>query len=433
MSFDRTLRALRAQRVAREWVVASRTRRVATVEHGARELRREDEHARVTGVVHRDLTTGRGSGRFVVEGDERNDALDRALVQAAIAVGPAWSMAPPAAAAHVALDDAALGPDLEVAAEAITTLVFDAIRAPHLIALAGGALELVDVTAIVTHDDLRLASSHGQDARWTASTIELRARLRRGDRTTELHTRTRQRGGLALTALVAEAAERLGARDAGPPPAGRYPIVLRLAALAPVEGLGLWAALVAQADAGTVRRGLSRYRPGQPIVAGADALGEPLTIASDGTLPFGLASAPLGDDGEPVRRFTLVERGKAAELAYDLREAALAGAHPNGGVRNLVVEPGASPAGALVASDDGPVLDVASLAWLDLDPATARFSAGVEFGLLRDGDRQTPVTGAVIRGDAIAALATARRAAEVSTRGAYRGPVALRLAPLSVT
>lgn len=433
MSFEQALQALRGQRVAREWVVTARARRSATVEHGERELRRLDDHARVAGVVHRDLTTGRGSGRFVVEGDARTLAIDRALVQAGVAVGPSWSMAAPAAPARVALDDAALGEDLEAAAEAITTLVFDAVRARRVLALAGGAIEVTDVRAIVTRDARRVASSHGQDARWTATAIDVHARLRRGDRATEIRARARQRGGLALTAIIAEAAERLATADAGPPPAARYPIVLRLAALAPLEGHGLWAALVAQADAATVRRGLSRYRPGQPIVAGADTVGEPLTIASDGTLPYGLDSAPLGDDGEPVRRFTVIARGKAVELASDLREAALAETQPNGGFRNLVVEPGASPAAALITSDEGPVLDVASFTWIDVDPATGRFAAGIELAHLREGDRAVPVTGAVVRGDSIAALASARRAAEVTTRGGYRGPVALRLAPLPVT
>jgi PmbA protein len=432
MSFDGILRALKAQKVAREWVVASRTRRTGVVEHGARELRRVDEHARIDGVVHRDLATGRGSGRFVLEGDDRIDALDRALAQAAAAVGPAWRLAPPAAAARVDLDDASIDADLDAAAETITTLAFGAARQARLVALAGGAVTIVDAVATVSRDELRVATSHGQDARWTATELELELRVQVRGRATSVRIRARRRGGLELAAALAEAVERLGAADAGPPPPGRYPVVLRLAALAPLEGFGLWAGFAAQADAARVRRGLARYQPGQPIADGAVARGEPLTISSDGTLPYGLASAPLDDDGAPVRRFTLVERGRAAELAFDPREAALAGARPNGGVRNLIVEPGASPAAALITSDDGPVVDVASLAWLDVADSGA-FSAGVEFGWLRTGDQATPITGAVIRGDAIAVLAAARRAAEVSTRGVYRGPVAIRTPPLAVS
>ncbi len=434
MSFEQALQALRGQRVAREWVVTARARRSATVEHGERELRRLDDHARVAGVVHRDLTTGRGSGRFVVEGEARTLAIDRALVQAGVAVGPSWSMAAPAAPARVALDDAALGEDLEAAAEAITTLVFDAVRARRVLALAGGAIEVTDVRAIVTRDARRVASL-ARPGRALDRDRDRRARAAAPGRSRDRDPRARAPARRPRADRDHRRGRRAPRHRRCRAAAGgaRYPIVLRLAALAPLEGHGLWAALVAQADAATVRRGLSRYRPGQPIVAGADTVGEPLTIASDGTLPYGLDSAPLGDDGEPVRRFTVIARGKAVELASDLREAALAETQPNGGFRNLVVEPGASPAAALITSDEGPVLDVASFTWIDVDPATGRFAAGIELAHLREGDRAVPVTGAVVRGDSIAALASARRAAEVTTRGGYRGPVALRLAPLPVT
>jgi predicted Zn-dependent protease len=345
-------------------------------------------------------------------------------------------MATPAAPAQVATADPALGEHrVDDAAAAIAAACEAAARtaAPALTRLAGGDVAIAELAVEVVRERVDVGTSQGLHVRWDATEARVALLLVSGNRTTWARARARRRADLRLAELLATAAERLGGlAQAGPPPPGAYPVVLRLAALAPDDGtLGVWAGFAAQADAALVRHGLSRYRPGHPVADGAAADPEPLTITSDGTLPYGLASAPLGDQGEPVRRFVLVERGVARELAFDQREAGLAGERPNGGVRNLVVAPGATPAAALAVG--GPVLDVASLAWVELDPRTAQLSAGVEYGTLRDGDRAQPITGAVIRGDAIAALAHGQRSADTAARGAYQGPIAIRTPPMDVS
>ncbi|MCX5745310.1 MAG: hypothetical protein NT062_22770, partial [Proteobacteria bacterium] len=90
------------------------------------------------------------------------------------------------------------------------------------------------------------------------------------------------------------------------PIAGPCALVIGPDALLPGGGYGVWEIFAALADSVVDRQGLTRYRLGSPIAAGAETLAEPLSITSDGALDFGPRSAPVGDEGEAVRRFPLV-------------------------------------------------------------------------------------------------------------------------------
>ncbi|HTJ46822.1 MAG TPA: metallopeptidase TldD-related protein [Kofleriaceae bacterium] len=429
-SIDALVSALRGRREVDEWVAAARARSITIVRHGAgSEERRTDDRTEARATVHRDLPAGRGTARVRVIGGAIGPALDDAIARAVFGVGPPWQMAPPAAPAQVETSDPALTAD---AAEQIATRAYAVARTPEMTRLAGGKVEVDDVAVEVARERVDLASSQGLHVQWNATEAHVVVTIRATGRTAIARARSRQLESLGVNAAIASAAEQLGARAAAVAPVpGAYPIVMRLDALAPCDGtLGVWAAFAAQADAALVRQGLSRYRPGHPIVEDATQVAEPITIVSDGALPFGLASVPVGDEAEPVRRFTLVERGVAREVAYTQREAALAGARPNGGVRNLVVDGGATPASSL--AQGGPLIDVASFAWIEIDPRTAQLSAGIELAYLRGDHGATPITGGVIRGDAIAALARAVRSSETATRGAYQGPIAIRTPPLEL-
>src|SRR5205814_212917 len=171
---------------------------------------------------------------------------------------------------------------------------------------------------------------------------------------------------LDLDVAIAAAAADLGllARARAPKP-GPCALVLGPDALLH-GGLGVWDAFAAQADAVVERQGLTRYREGSPIAPSADRVADPLTIDSDGALDFGTRSAPIGDEGDAVRRFALVDRGIAAGLGLAPREAALRHRDPNGGVRNLVVATGAW-AGEPPA---GRVVEIHRLRALAIDPYT---------------------------------------------------------------
>jgi hypothetical protein len=243
----------------------------------------------------------------------------------------------------------------------------------------------------------------------------------------------RRLADLELDAAFAAASADLGAvASAGAPHPG--PCALRLGADAMVAdgALGVWAPFAEQADAVTERQGLTRYRVGGPIATGAAQIAEPLTITSDGALDFGLRSAPLGDGGDAVRRFAIVERGIAAGLGLSLREAALRRRNANGGVRNLVVGGGSWSGDPRDLGGVGDaarrVIDVHRVRSLAIDPYSGEAVLELGLAIERVGDAARPFVGGTVRLDLIDALARARRSATIIRRGAYVGPDAVLIA-----
>jgi predicted Zn-dependent protease len=193
--------------------------------------------------------------------------------------------------------------------------------------------------------------------------------------------------------------------------------------------------IVAQADGTAARQGLTRYQPGQSIFGDRELAGDPITIESDGSLAHAWNSQPFGDLGEPIRRFTLVRRGRAAGLALDLKEAALRKEPPNGGVRNLMVSPGRASFDALLTAATAP-LEVEELSWLEADPRTGRVVAEISLAHVRNGaggrSGRRPVTGGIIVGNVFDWLARARLSSETMLRAWFRGPRAIAISGVDV-
>lgn len=408
-----------------DWSVIERVIRRGTARPGAGYHRIDDE-VRIDLVMHHDVGRGRGTGEVELTGDHDDDPvvlIAEAESRALAMVGPAWTTPPPAAPAKVDLADPAL--DDITAATAATAL--------------GGLPAGTDAEAIVERVAVRIATGgvSGRElaARWTETRVRVRALIERDGRSLELVAEARRIADLGLDVRVGRALAELSDRATATAPApGTYTVVLRAAAHAH-DGYGIWGALVAQADGALVRQGLSRYKLGDEIAPRAALADEPLDVHSDGTVPFGIRSAPAGDRGEPVRRFAVVERGVARGLALDQREAALAHREPNGGIRNLVIGTGATSLADLIApAGTATIVDVDRLAWLDLDPRTglavARIAAG---GLRTVAAGRTPISGGTLRFDAIAAVAAARRSRDQVTEGAVAGPAAIRLDGIQLT
>ncbi|MBL8627720.1 MAG: hypothetical protein JNK64_40930 [Myxococcales bacterium] len=386
------LDALRARRDLADWSV-----RVVTAQRAWRRLgelagRGTATGATLTVTLHRDAPAGRGTASFTVAaGADARPLLAMAVARADAALGPSWASPAPAAPARVDTSDPDVAADPAGAVDAL------------LAALPAAELATADVTAEVA--DVELVTRRAQRAAWRETAVTARATLR-GAASAAIDARARRAADLDLAGALTRAR---ATPTAAPLPPGRYPVVLTAAALLHGDR-GLLAAFVAQADPRLERQGLVRYRPGQAIGAAAT-----LTLTSDGTLPFGWYSAPLGARGEAVRRFPLVNRGVAVGLGLDDREAALRGELPNGGVRGLVVPPGDADDDQLRA-DGALVID--ALDWLEVEPTTGWFRAG--FG------------GGTLRGDAIDLLGRARTSRSVWSTPTYRGPALWHLGPVAV-
>jgi predicted Zn-dependent protease len=320
--------ALRDRRVG-DWVLTERRQQLAVVDARA-QLRRREARTRWTLVVHDDVPNGRGSARVTIDavGGRPHDVVEQAMAIAEASIGPAWQSAPLAAPAKVLLDDPAIA-HAELAD--VATELAHTVRAPD------------NATAHVTvlREQVETQTHGGLHAAWSATWLRGGAMVAWGGRSLEVVREARRVVDLDLgEAILAAAADVRALAGAGVAIAGPCAVVLGADALLHGGGFGVWSVFATQADAVLERQGLTRYRVGAEVARGADAIDEPLAIASDGALDFRTGSAPMGDAGDAVRRFAIIDGGIAAGLALTPREAAFRTEDPNGGVRNLVVAPG---------------------------------------------------------------------------------------------
>ena len=409
-----------------EWVIqrSNVTRRWRQL--GATAATGDDIDAGTRVIVFRDLASGRGSASFQLT-DELDDAVadlaEAAADRAASGTGPAWSLPPAAAPAQVAVADRDLARDLAGGVDAVVEQIASGLAKGYRIATARIAAERIE-TAVVTRG--------GFASTFISTLITARAAIAAGDsgpgEIERVSLRARRSADLGIAKALADATARLAdRRTSGPLAAGTYDLLLLEDAITAEAGdgpdradhFGWFSPFVAQASGSAARQGLSRYQPGQSVFGDIEPTGDPLTISSDGTLAFGIRSAPFGPHGEPIRRFDLVRDGLAAGLSLDLREAGMRKRTANGGVRNLVVGAGRDPASTLAESA---TLEVTELRWLDADPSSGKLAAEIGLGFSRTDSERKPITGGILTGDAFDLFARARLSSDTMFRGWYKGP-----------
>jgi predicted Zn-dependent protease len=404
------LNVLGRRRLA-DWVLVEREQDLASVDEHTR-VKRAERRVLWQLTVHFDSPAGRGSSYVTIDAVDgaADAAVDQAIALAQASIGPAWLSRSLAAPARVKLEDASL--------EKRTTIDISA-------GIAKNVARPADVSARVSvlRENVNLVARQGLRTAWTATLLRADALVISGKHSLLVEREARQLSALDLDGALGQAKHDLDLlAKAGAPSGGACVLVFRADALLH-DGLGVWAAFASQADAVVERQGLTRYRERTPIAPGAEQVAEPLTITSNGAIDFGVLSAPLGDHGDAVRTFKLVERGVAAGLGLTPREGALRGRDPNGGVRNLEVATG-SWSGAIEAAG-ARVVEVRRLRSLSIDPYTGDASLEIELGVEHGKSAAKPFRGGSIRIDLIDALAKAKRSATEITRGAYKGPDAV--------
>ncbi|HKE20487.1 MAG TPA: metallopeptidase TldD-related protein [Kofleriaceae bacterium] len=418
--------------------------------------------------------------------DHARRLVTRAAERASMALGPAWALPAPAAPARVTVADRDIVADQEGVLDramaelrkasrpgaAVGSAHIEVARTWHRAETSRGFISQYEATA-ATYDLAvggRALVERVRGRARTGAQMALSRRVADAARRAEKRAAARPLEPGRYDLLLRQAA-------IAHPRAG-----LDLPSSA--ADFGWFAPMVAHASAEWVRLGISRYQPGQPIfaavadsasaaaqlgvgsldgagsgrvarggpggsgattraraarahssggAAGAGRVGgrpagegegvDAFTLESDGTIDFAPMSAPFGDLGEPVRRFDLVRDGVAAGLALDHREAALARMAPNGGVRNLVLAPGATAAATLGQPGQRHLLDVAELDWIDADPRSGVLTAAIGLAHVRGA----PVTGGLVVGNAFDLLGRARLSSEMAMLSWFRGPIAIRI------
>lgn len=406
------VRALDRPRTIADWVLIERTQELGAFDQ-ARDATRREQRTRYTVIVHHDVPSGRGTARLELCGSagRASEVIDQAVALAMTAIGRLWKSIPPAAPAKVAV----LDPEL-------ATGELD----EHARRIVAGAAVPGEVTATsqvtVQRERVQVLARSGFHADWIASSIRAETLVVHGTRSLELARESRRIADLGLAeALTVAHGDLVQLAGAGKPTAGRCDLVLEADALLYDGALGVWTIFATQADAVLEAQGLSRYQIGSPIVPGAEAIDDPIRIHSDGAFDHGTRSAPVGDDGDAIRRFPLIERGICVGLGLSAREAAFRRKDPNGGVRNLVVAKGRwterDPARRTVL--------VRRLRSITVDPYTGDASLEVGLAIDHKGTTQQAFSGGTMRLDLVAALAHAKRSANLLRRGPYVGPAAV--------
>ena len=392
-----------------DWVVIQRDQELAVIDDG---VQRTEQRTRWQLTLHADTPAGRGTAHLAIDANEQDPdkLVAEAAVLARLSAGPAWATIPPAAPARVELADPALATGEPIAA---------AMALAKLVPRRPGAA--INARVSLLREGVSVQARQSFHTEWSATLARVDALVTQGAHGLAIAREARRGDQLEIAAAVDDAIADLR-RLAAAVPYKPGPCAVILTADALLHGeLGVWEAFVSQADPVVARQGLTRYHEPSAITDGAENVAEPLTIASDGALAFGVRSSPLGDEGDAVRKFPLVTRGLAAGLGLTPREAALRQRDPNGGVRNLIVEPGSWD--ERVAPDQVRVIEVRRLRGLEIDPFTG--DADLELALAVDRATGAPFAGGTLRLDLIDVLAKAKRSARTIRRGPYVGPAAV--------
>jgi predicted Zn-dependent protease len=410
----RSLARALAKRAPADWVVLQRDQELAVVDDQG--LQRAERRTRWQLTVHADTSAGRGTAHVAIDAldGDPDKLVDDAIAFALASTGPAWATIPSAAPARV-----------DVADPAIITADPTALAEGVLRATKRPAGATVTARVAVLREHVNVAGRSGFHTEWLATRLDADAVIAVGAHSLAVQRAARRVDSLGLDGALADAIEDLQKlASAGAPAAGPCALVLGPDAMLH-GGLGVWATFETQADAVVARQNLTRFYEQAPIVPGADQIADALTIGSNGALPFGVRSTPMGEDGSPVRKFTLVEKGVAAELGLSPREAALRHREPNGGVRNLVVSLGNWSEQLEVTR--GRLVEVRRLRALEIDPYTGEANIEIALGLDHGPNRSapTPFAGGTLRIDLIAALAFAHRSTKRIRRDGYDGPGAV--------
>jgi predicted Zn-dependent protease len=388
------------------------------------ERRTADETLEVSVFVANGELVGR-STISLVPGDEGilGRKIDEAVYMAGLGGDAPWKLPGAGSMPKVEVYDPALA---DARSRATSREIVEAWRAT----VAGqrgvrpSSMELFCAENWVTLENSAGLVAHASATRVSMLTLVLAD----GDHVSERYSweERRRAADLDVHAIVARAAEE--ARDltrAVEPPSGQYPVVIDAeeirALLSPIE--------INSSAAGLYRKS-SRFETGKPLPIEVNG-GEPVTVISDATMPFGLGSYVFDESGVAGRRVEIVKDNVFVRPWGTKQYADYLQIESTGNFANLELPAGRTPLAELTAGD-GPVLYVRSFSDLSPDQSRGNFASEIRVGYLYEKGVRKPVKGGTVSGNVFTALGTARASKETVFLGRYLGPTAIRLEGLTV-
>lgn len=426
---DAIVRALRRNEGVHDWQV----RKTRIAKHELYIIGEDVETARAGLTESADVTLyhdhdgkrGEATLTFVPgELDDGDARIDRGVFRASMAGNPPHRLPGPFQQPDIQVRDPVLAGDPDGIIDGWRRSLVATVKDELLVRLSAAEF-------FVYEEEFDFLNSQGASYSYPATRafIEFVLLSRDEDKESENYHSVRVRSAADLN-LAAVARDRAAlARDmlrVSLPKTWTGPVVISGEPLA-----GLFEPFLSRANAEPLYRHIFQTKIGDSLLREQEVRGDPLNLAVDPTLAFGLASAPADGEGLPARRLEILRDGRVQNIVAAKRFADYLGLAPTGTSGNTVVAAGSTPESELLR---GPAYHLVSFAGLYADPMTGEFVSEIRLGyeVDQDGSRR-PVKGGSVSGNVFDAFAACRMTRETCKVGSYFGPHAIRFDKLVIS
>lgn len=356
--------------------------------------------------------------------DDLDDRIERGVFMASLTGNPASGLPGPADYPSVPLQDPILVRDpWRIIDEWCSAFRESLARDPDV--------RLSSAEFFVTREDTEFRNSRGASASYPATRVLVEMVLLSGNGTKSsenYHLVTvRSAADFNPKKVIRERSEM--ARDmlrVRTPKSVRGPVTISGESL-----IELFPPFLARIDAENLYRRIFQTKVGDDLFDSRIVTGDPLDLASDPTIPFGVHSAPFDADGLPLHRVQAIRNGRVESLLATKRYADYLDIPATGTMANIVVGAGSVSYGKLI---EGPVRHLVSFSDLYADPISGDFVSEIRLGyeIGADGTR-VPIKGGSLSGNVFDAFANCLMSQEVVHHENYVGPRAVRFEDLTIS
>jgi len=354
------------------------------------------------------------------------DQVEAAVFRASLQGNDPYRLPEPAGPTPVPLADARLVEEPRRALDEMQERLFDAASGHRRVRLSAGEL-------FASRHEWRLLTSTGFEGRSESTNLNvefvLLAAGEDGEKESFGSYGARRIDDLDLAGRVAlHARQAADSLEAELPTSGRVAVVMSEGTFTPLLG-----PFASATSGGTVFQGTSPVELGGPLFGDREVRGDPLSLASDPTVPYGAMSGAFDGEGLVLRRVPVIENGRVGHLMASKQFADYLDLPATGSWRNRVIPAGSHATEALLDPSDGRVLHVVDFSWLNPDQVRGAFTTEIRVGyeIMPGGTRV--VRGGSLAGNAYDLFANAIHSRETERRGAYHGPSTIRFEGLTVT
>lgn len=183
-----------------------------------------------------------------------------------------------------------------------------------------------------------------------------------------------------------------------------------------------------KASAQSVYEGTSTAKLKENI-QGEDVKGDLLTIALDPMLAASVSSAPYDEDGTPLSKVSLYEKGILKQYWGGIRHAHYLNVPPTGIIKNMIIEGGEYCSHEFKKE---PYLELVTFSDFQLDSLTGDFAGEIRLGFYFDGKSTRPVTSGSISGNIKEVQQEMYFSKELQMENDFVGPNTVKLLHVSV-